>query len=241
LRDRGERMKYMGCEEFFDDVIDYVEGELPPERRAELEEHLAGCPSCREAVLSVRAILNDAAGDLEDPGDAYFESLSARVMEEVRGKGADSPRRGVFARLAGLGWRPAVALSATIVAAVLAVSLAARDVPWEPPSSAEEVEIIVREARRFALVSQLQLTRLELPSDDAVEESSDQSDVESDDVLAAGIFQRLDDDEEVFEAVGRELEFTARPGFLGDYADLTEEEGGELREHLLEAMNSWSI
>ena len=37
------------------DLFDYVEGELPAERRAELEVHLASCSTCAEQVALVQA------------------------------------------------------------------------------------------------------------------------------------------------------------------------------------------
>jgi anti-sigma factor RsiW len=37
------------------DLFDYVEGELPADRRAELEVHLAGCATCAEQVALVQA------------------------------------------------------------------------------------------------------------------------------------------------------------------------------------------
>jgi anti-sigma factor RsiW len=37
------------------DLFDYVEGELSPDRRAQLEVHLAGCATCAEQVALVQA------------------------------------------------------------------------------------------------------------------------------------------------------------------------------------------
>jgi predicted anti-sigma-YlaC factor YlaD len=42
------------CKEVVELVSDYLEGVLLPEKRAALEEHLAGCPGCTNYVEQVR-------------------------------------------------------------------------------------------------------------------------------------------------------------------------------------------
>ena len=55
------------CRDVLADLSDYLDGELPPERVARLEAHLAGCDSCTrfggavgELVARVRAELGVA-------------------------------------------------------------------------------------------------------------------------------------------------------------------------------------
>jgi hypothetical protein len=63
-------------------VYRYLEGELPPPERQELEGHLASCRMCREAVEARRRLAEAASTlpDLEIPAD-----FSARVMARIAG------------------------------------------------------------------------------------------------------------------------------------------------------------
>ncbi len=42
------------CKEVVELITDYLEGVLLPEKRAQLEEHVAGCPGCRNYLEQVR-------------------------------------------------------------------------------------------------------------------------------------------------------------------------------------------
>jgi anti-sigma factor RsiW len=42
------------CREFFNQLSDYIDGELAESLCAELERHLAGCPDCRVVVDTTR-------------------------------------------------------------------------------------------------------------------------------------------------------------------------------------------
>ncbi len=42
------------CKEVVELITDYLEGALLPEKRAPLEEHVAGCPGCRNYIEQVR-------------------------------------------------------------------------------------------------------------------------------------------------------------------------------------------
>ena len=48
------------CDECVDLLIDYLEGELPPERARALEIHLDLCPSCVSFVNTYRGTVNIA-------------------------------------------------------------------------------------------------------------------------------------------------------------------------------------
>ena len=79
------------------DLFDYVEGELPAERRAELEVHLAGCSTCAEQVALVQAG-KDALREsqLLHLPPARREAISTSLPMQRRAPGrspALSPRR----------------------------------------------------------------------------------------------------------------------------------------------------
>lgn len=89
------------------ELLDWVEDALPPDRRAAIDAHLADCPECRAAVREIQALT------------AGLERLGVR----------DPSRR------AGPGVRVRWALAvAAAIAAVFAVSVI-RDAPVAPASS----------------------------------------------------------------------------------------------------------
>jgi anti-sigma factor RsiW len=55
----------------------YLDGELPPEDRARLEDHLAGCPHCSEYLAQLRATIV-ALGRVE-PDDLPDETVDELV------------------------------------------------------------------------------------------------------------------------------------------------------------------
>lgn len=64
------------------EVSDYMNGELTPERRAELEQHLASCPTCPPlyaSLVGVRASL----GGLRDPDSVVPPDLGAAVAARL--------------------------------------------------------------------------------------------------------------------------------------------------------------
>jgi anti-sigma factor RsiW len=44
----------LACKEVVELVTDYLEGMLPPDKRAELEAHLADCPGCTNYIEQMR-------------------------------------------------------------------------------------------------------------------------------------------------------------------------------------------
>jgi hypothetical protein len=62
------------------DIYDYIEGSLSPERRGELERHLSLCPSCRRAVEDGKLIAGAASGL---PPFAVPDDFTDRVMARI--------------------------------------------------------------------------------------------------------------------------------------------------------------
>ena len=48
----------LACKEVVELVTEYLEGALLPEQRAQLEEHLADCPGCRNYMEQVRLTIS---------------------------------------------------------------------------------------------------------------------------------------------------------------------------------------
>jgi anti-sigma factor RsiW len=58
----------MTCREVVELVSDYIDGALPPDVAARLDEHLEGCEHCTEYVAQMRATVRATAvavGELE--------------------------------------------------------------------------------------------------------------------------------------------------------------------------------
>jgi hypothetical protein len=62
------------------DIYDYIEGSLSPERRGELERHLGICPKCRQAVEDRKLIAEES---LSLPPFAVPDDFTDRVMARI--------------------------------------------------------------------------------------------------------------------------------------------------------------
>jgi anti-sigma factor RsiW len=134
----------MSCAERREALSAYVDDELAPAERAELETHLAGCPACREALAGARRLSSQlsALPAPVPPGD--FEArFWARI---ARGEAAGSG--GALAWIGGL-LRPRrlVALGG-IAAAAVALVLVLRgqpetpDLEWQIAADPEAFELL---------------------------------------------------------------------------------------------------
>jgi len=79
-------MKPVACVSGVELLIDYLEGVVPPEVRAALDEHVAGCPRCAafvESYLAVPRILREATAS---PLPVHLEaSLKAFLRARTNG------------------------------------------------------------------------------------------------------------------------------------------------------------
>jgi anti-sigma factor RsiW len=77
------------CQECIDLLVDYLEGELSPERTRALEIHFDLCPACWQFVQSYRQTI-DAARRLpaEDIPPELAQRLIAFLNQERRDSGA---------------------------------------------------------------------------------------------------------------------------------------------------------
>ncbi|MFN3323695.1 MAG: anti-sigma factor family protein [Bryobacteraceae bacterium] len=84
----------MNCAEFEILLCDYLDGTLPPGRRADLEAHRAACPACAEMAADVEGAVNfiERAAEVEPPPE-----LVTRILFET-GRIAETRRT-------SLGWR----------------------------------------------------------------------------------------------------------------------------------------
>lgn len=93
-------------EPFEDDCLLYHSGELPPAQRARFEEHLAGCPECRELLQALGAASKAAGLAAHSMPEGRVESMAQRVLG-IEAK----PRAPLLQR----AWRVGMALTALAV------------------------------------------------------------------------------------------------------------------------------
>jgi len=74
----------LNCRHVWDQISNYIDGEVPAEMRAAIEEHLAHCRHCAAVLDSTRNILYLIADDrtFEIPL-GYSDRLHARLQEEL--------------------------------------------------------------------------------------------------------------------------------------------------------------
>lgn len=111
----------MRCEQFRELISAYIERSIAPPLTAKMEEHAAGCPSCRAELEDVRALwqMMAEARRVEPPA-----SLHARIMQEVNARVPAAPAL----RWWELAWRPRFAFAAAAVLAVVALVLWSQNV-----------------------------------------------------------------------------------------------------------------
>ncbi len=88
----------------------YLDGELPPEERAEVEGHLATCAACAARLSSLTALDRAFASLPAEAPEGYFESLPSRVTARLWAEPRRSSRR-----LPTWAWAAAAVLVLSVV------------------------------------------------------------------------------------------------------------------------------
>ena len=100
----------------------YLDGELPPAERGDVEAHLAACPECT-ALLANLAAVDEAAAALPAEAPAgYFDSFPARVRARLEARPTRLPRKAAtparrlpIRRLPAWTWAAAAALLLAVI------------------------------------------------------------------------------------------------------------------------------
>jgi anti-sigma factor RsiW len=84
----------MACSQYLTSIQEYVDGTLGPIRRAELEQHLAGCDECRAVAADLERI-RESASSLRGvpPPDGLWLQIAGRLRQEGRVRDVVSSRR----------------------------------------------------------------------------------------------------------------------------------------------------
>lgn len=83
---------------------DYLDGDLSPELRKQVEGHLATCTECREDLEKLKRLAESLRRlEVPDPGGQYFDSLSGMIMARTAAIPApeSSPTPAPYQRNAG--------------------------------------------------------------------------------------------------------------------------------------------
>jgi anti-sigma factor RsiW len=145
-----------GCQGFEADLSALLDGELAPERAAELRAHIGACPGCRARLAELArvdtalsaAVLPAVPGSLRARLDARLASAGRGDTPVRRSRRADAPRRAWRGRAAG-----ALAAAAAGIALYLAVATrepARPETAPAPPQVARPLEAAPREVPREA-------------------------------------------------------------------------------------------
>jgi len=108
----------------------YLDGELPPGERAEVEAHLAACPECASLLSDTRAVDAAAASLPAETPEGYFDAFPSRVVARL-GAASKAPAR--TRRLPAWTWAAAAALLVAVVAPLTLRQLAPGSAPATPP------------------------------------------------------------------------------------------------------------
>ena len=117
------------CRSYDDDYSALLDGELPPERAAELSRHVAGCDRCRARLASLRRVDTLVSARAEPPLPADLRAgLQARIEA-----GADTDARSKPARRRRWLEVPAAAALAAAAAALAYLMAPEEPAPREEP------------------------------------------------------------------------------------------------------------
>ncbi len=131
----------MPCEQYEGDLQAYLDGELAPQRRSDLEIHVGKCEQCREVIEQLRAVSAALARwQSRVPSDKFEFLLQFKLSTENLPSEETEPRpvgaaegrpearrasapQTSLARWLYTGWRPVALLTSIFLVAVIVVAL----------------------------------------------------------------------------------------------------------------------
>lgn len=111
----------MTCQESFDKILDWIEGELSPAEADAVEKHVAECAECAREAAALRHVIKSVVEPAFVPEEQYFDNFYNSVRDRIA---REMPPETWLDRLKSLvfgagGWRrpvfAAVALSLLVV------------------------------------------------------------------------------------------------------------------------------
>ena len=130
----------MPADEFYHDLSRWIDGELPPERRAQVTAHLQSCTTCREALrefTQLSAVIRDMAAS---DAPAYVTDNAMRLVRTRARAGGKSRWPHILPAPFDLKWlKVGLCATAVLAAVVLAIVVSRR----YPISSSVQVANVV--------------------------------------------------------------------------------------------------
>jgi Putative zinc-finger len=119
----------MTCKKTTEQLIDWLEGELPEDAAEAVDRHVADCPDCAGEVQQIREALAAVSHPAEDPGDAFFASFYPRLRQRLEIEAIPWTQR-----IWNWFWSPGVwvrsaAAAAVVIFAVMATLVATDQMP----------------------------------------------------------------------------------------------------------------
>lgn len=229
----------MECEKFHDQIIEYSEGELDESARPTVEEHLKKCPQCARFLSDIGQIQESFTFEAPNPGQAYFDSLTNRVMTQVRASKEDTRIRRAIRWLTASLWRPTAVLAPVAVAVAAALYILAGNVVPDGFIGEDDINAIASLAEQYSPERMLGFAPISLN-----EENTNFTD-EQFDSMASVLYASRDDAEgvaEVPDAYNAVSNIDPGAGvYSSSYSELSEVEFDKLHEHLVKTMDSWVI
>ena len=90
----------MKCEECIELINEYADGELSPDKIAEVEEHISKCEKCR-TYLDEICFIKTAVADI---GEEVPQELHGRIMDAVKEEKKKKTAKITFLRSKAFGW-----------------------------------------------------------------------------------------------------------------------------------------
>ena len=167
------------CRRYRTLLVDYVDGQLPPLPRRRLEQHMAACAACTQALAALQqlpALLRTCA--VPDPGEEFWRQQRHAIARAIRN--APAPQAAWRPAWWREGWRPGlwrypVGAAAALLLGLLVYHSARREQP-ALPGAAAEAELAALDAESLvtlhdimqALVPAYEAPRAVSPEDETV-------------------------------------------------------------------------
>jgi anti-sigma factor RsiW len=81
---RRKPVEDVACQDFVELITDYLEGVVPADRRARIDEHLAVCPGCATALAQWKAIIEMTGRLGETEVNTVDPATRAELLEAFR-------------------------------------------------------------------------------------------------------------------------------------------------------------
>lgn len=79
----GKTPEWVSCQHSIDNLVEYLDGVLPPEMKASLDRHFKLCPPCRDVVRKYRAVPDLCQKAMKDE---VPEDVADRLSSFLRAK-----------------------------------------------------------------------------------------------------------------------------------------------------------